>query len=110
MTPTFETMHARQEREHAARLAFIRNCLACGLTMFLGANGLFYIVHPNCHDDREQYPWQVSTFKMHAGILEAYSHTTHKHLDIEIDHGCYYQSATWEIAWSILMEGEPVEV
>ena len=34
----FETMHARQEREHAARLAFIRNCLACGLKVFTTPN------------------------------------------------------------------------
>jgi len=106
---SWEQMIERQDRDLAARLAFIRTCLACGFRMFLGANGLFYIIHPNTHDDRHAYPWQVTTCKMHGGNLEPYSHTTHKHLDLEVDHGCYYQSATWEIAWSILMDGEPTD-
>jgi hypothetical protein len=79
----FERMIQQQDRERAARLAFIRTRIACGFMMFLGANGLFYIIHPNTHDDRERYPWQVTTFKRHDGALVPYSHTTHKHLDLE---------------------------
>jgi hypothetical protein len=74
--------------------------------MFEGYNGLFYIIHPNTHQDRDKYPYQVTTCRIHDGILEPYSHTTHKYLDLEQDYGCYYESCVWEIAWSILMEGD----
>jgi hypothetical protein len=110
-TETFEEMIARQEVEHAERLAFIRARLAASgnrAAQFEGGNDLVYLIHPNAHEDRAELPWQVTTFirsREDRDVLLACSDTRHKHLDLEEDHGCYYASAVWEIAWSVKMEG-----
>ena len=107
----FEAMIIRNERSHLRRLAFIRSVLTANGNRggrFDGGyqNSLVYVIHPNCHqgDDESERPWQVTTFGRDTedpSILIPYGHTTHKHLDLAEDHGCYFASAVWEIAWSI---------
>jgi hypothetical protein len=101
---TFEEMVAANAIEHMRRLAFIRSRLTPTGGLFEGGNDLCYIIHPNTHTDRDKYPWQVTTLqhdRADPSLLIPCSHTTHRHLDLEEDHGCYYASAVWEIAWSI---------
>ena len=103
---TFKEQQARFDAEHLERLAFIRGRLKEGKPMFDGGNDLVYIIHPNTHEDRAKYPWQVTTLgRNDDGTLTPYSHTTHKFLDLDEDHGCYYASAVWEIAWSVTVPG-----
>ena len=108
MQEPFEAMEIRQTREHLSRLHFIRDQIERVLGIrrsiaFRGGNDLVYIIHPNTREDRAKYPWQVTTFWEKDGELIPCSHTVHQHLDLEEDHGCYYKSAVWEIAWSITL-------